>query len=133
MPISWKPPSLAGWYLTSSVVLVCAGAEAALALFLLRMKNIANKATRTTTASPTPTPIPAAAPADSPELDVFEGDDPVEEGAESLVAVAVPESIVVVGGTAIAVRLVVGYVCVIISQKIHFDSRFQKNLTFTVE
>lgn len=133
VPISWKRPSLAGWYLTSSVVLVCAGAEAALALFLFRMKNIANKATRITTASPTPTPIPAAAPADSPELDVFEGDDPVEEGAESLVAVAVPESIVVVGGTAIAVRLVVGYVYVIISQQIHLDVRFQESLTFTVE
>lgn len=99
------------------------------------MKNIANNAARTTTASPAPTPIPAAAPVDSPDPDDGSGgDDPVEDGAESPVSVAVPEVVVVVGATAFAVRLVVGYVCVIISQKIHHsDLISQKNLTFTVE
>lgn len=81
------------------------------------MKNVANKATRITTASPTPTPIPAAAPVDSPPPDeASEGDDPVGEGVvESPVVVAVPVVVVVVGATAFAVRLVVGYVCEMIS------------------
>lgn len=112
VPISRKRPLLAGWYFISSVGFVCAGPGAALSFFLLRMKNIANKATRMTTASPTPTPIPAAAPVDSPPDD-SEGDDPVEIGVESPVAVAVAVPVVViVGATAFAVRLVVGYVCV---------------------
>ena len=97
------------------------------------MKNIANKATRITTASPTPTPIPAAAPVDNPPPDEdCEGDDPVDEGAGSPAAVAVPV-VVVVGATAFAVRLVVGYVCVMVSQGACHHLVFRKNLTFTVE
>lgn len=115
----------------------CAGSDASLAVFLLRIKNIANKDIRIATASPTPTPIPAAAPVDSPPPDEVPEDDPVEVGeVESLVAVAassMPVAMVVVGATASAVRLVVGYVCVTISQGMFYDLIVQKDLTFTVE
>lgn len=109
----------------------CAGSDAALAVFLLRIKNIANKDIKIATASPTPTPIPAAAPVDSPPPDEAPEDDPVEVGeVESLVPVAVssmPVAMVVVGATASAVLLVVGYVCVKVSHGMLYNLIVQKS------